>query len=159
MTTEIRRLRDALGCFTTGVCVVTAATDTGVIGLTINSFASVSLDPPLVLWSLDRASDRAEAFHIVDRFAINVLSSEMQEISSALAKKGAHAVPPEALDPGPHEVPILHGALAQFICTVENRHDGGDHVIFVGRVTEFRQNDGAGPLIYYRGKYRSLAEV
>ena len=98
MTTDIRKLRDALGCFTTGVCVVTAMTDTGPIGLTINSFASVSLDPPLVLWSLDRASDRAEAFHIVDRFAINVLSEEMQAISARLAKKGAHAVPAEALD-------------------------------------------------------------
>ena len=159
MTTDVRKLRDALGCFTTGVCVVTAMTDTGPIGLTINSFASVSLDPPLVLWSLDRASDRAEAFHIVDRFAINVLSEEMQAISASLAKKGAHSVPVEALDPGPHEVPILHGALAQFICSVETRHDGGDHVIFVGRVTEFRHADGPKPLIYYRGKYRSLAEV
>lgn len=152
--------RTALGMFATGVTIVTARTESGeLIGLTANSFNSVSLDPPLVLWSLDRASDRAEAFHIVDRFAINVLTEEMQAISSALAKKGAHAVPVEALDPGPHEVPILHGALAQFICNVEARHDGGDHVIFVGRVTEFRHADDVKPLIYYRGKYRSLAEV
>jgi flavin reductase (DIM6/NTAB) family NADH-FMN oxidoreductase RutF len=138
---------------------VTAATETGPIGLTINSFASVSLDPPLILWSLDRASDRAEAFHIVDRFAINILSEEMQDLSARLAKKGAHAVPAEALDPGPGEVPVLHGALAQFICTVENRHDGGDHVIFVGRVVQFRHVNELNPLIYYRGKYRSLAEL
>lgn len=159
MTDEKRKLRNALGCFTTGVCVVTAATEAGPIGLTINSFASVSLDPPLVLWSLDRASDRAEAFHVADRFAINVLTEDMRDLSARLAQKGAYAVPDDALDPGPGDVPVLHGALAQFVCTIEARHEGGDHVIFVGRVVQFAHAEAGRPLVYYRGQYRSLAEL
>ncbi len=159
MSIDGRQLRNALGHFATGVCVVTAATETGPIGLTINSFASVSLDPPLILWSLDRASDRAEAFHIVDRFAVNVLPAEMQELSSRLAKKGAHAVPEEALENEAHGVPVISGALARFVCRVETRHDGGDHVIMVGRVEEFTHAHEGRPLLFYRGAYRSLAEI
>ncbi len=159
MTLDAREFRNALGCFTTGVCVITAATPTGPIGLTINSFASVSLDPPLILWSLDRKSDRADALQIVDYFAVNILTEAMQETSQILAKKGAHAVPLHMLDPGPHAVPLLHGALAQFICAVETRHDAGDHIIFIGRVERFQHMDEGNPLIYYRGQYRSLAEA
>ena len=159
MTDETRRLRNALGCFTTGVCVVTAATERGPVGLTINSFASVSLEPPLVLWSLDRASDRADVFQSVERFAINVLSEDMRELSSKLARKGAYGVPEEALDGQAGDVPVLDGTLARFVCTVEARHDGGDHVIVVGRVVSFAYAERGHPLIYYRGHYRALAEV
>ena len=158
-TDQLRLFRNALGCFATGVCVITAKTDNGVVGLTVNSFASVSLDPPLVLWSLDRASDRAEAFHIADYFAVNVLGEEQKELSATLAKKGAHAVPDDLLDPGPHHVPIIHGALAQFICSVEARYDGGDHVIFIGRVQQFHHRDDGTPLVYYRGGYKSLGDA
>lgn len=159
MTIDARHFRNALGHFATGVCVVTAATDDGPVGLTINSFASVSLDPPLVLWSLDRASDRAEAFHIVDRFAINVLPQELQYLSTQLAKKGAHAVPADALEEVSHGVPVISGALARFVCRVETRYDAGDHVIFIGRVDEFTHAHEGRPLIYYRGAYRALADV
>ncbi len=158
MSIDGRQFRNALGHFATGVCVVTAATDGGPVGLTINSFASVSLDPPLVLWSLDRASDRAEAFHIVDRFAINVLPEELRELSVQLAKKGAHAVPDDALEPEEHGIPVLSGALARFVCTVEARYDGGDHVIMVGRVDSFTHVHEGRPLLYYRGAYRTLAD-
>lgn len=158
MSIDQRQFRNALGCFATGVCIVTADTETGPIGLTINSFASVSLDPPLILWSLDRASDRAAAFHVCDRFAVNVLRDDMKEISSHLAKKGIHAVPEHALSEGPEGVPVIHDALAQFVCVVENRFDGGDHVIFVGRVNHFHSGEGS-PLLYYRGGYRALAGV
>jgi len=158
MSIDGRQLRNALGHFATGVCVVTAATESGPIGLTVNSFASVSLDPPLVLWSLDRASDRAEAFHIVDRFAINVLPEGMKDLSKRLAAKGAHAVPGDVLENEPHGVPVIAGALARFVCRVETRHDGGDHVIMVGRVEEFTHAHEGSPLVYYRGAYRTLAE-
>lgn len=158
MSIDGRQLRNALGHFATGVCVVTAATDNGPIGLTINSFASVSLDPPLVLWSLDRASDRAEAFHIAERFAINVLPEELKDLSSRLAKKGAHAIPEELLEREPHGIPVIAGALARFVCKVAQRHDGGDHVIFVGLVEEFTHAHEGRPLLFYRGAYRSLAD-
>lgn len=159
MSNEERLFRNALGCFGTGVCVVTAATSSGPIGLTINSFASVSLDPPLILWSLDRASDRMEAFQIVDQFAVNILKDSQKELASRLAKKGAHAVPEDSLDPGPYDVPIIHDALAHFICKVEARHDGGDHVIFIGRVEKFHYEDQGRPLLYYRGGFRTLEEA
>lgn len=159
MTDETRQFRNALGCFATGVCVITAHTETGPIGLTVNSFASVSLDPPLILWSLDRASDRMEAFHIVDRFAVNVLAEEHQELSARLARKGAHAIPEDVLDPAPGDVPVIHGAMAQFVCSVEARHDGGDHVIFVGRVLRFHARERGTPLLYYRGNYRTLEDL
>jgi flavin reductase (DIM6/NTAB) family NADH-FMN oxidoreductase RutF len=159
MSIDGRQLRNALGHFATGVCIVTASTESGPIGLTINSFASVSLDPPLVLWSLDRASDRAEAFHIAEQFAINVLPEEMKDLSNRLAQKGAHAIPDELLEKEPHGVPVISGALARFVCRVETRHDGGDHVIFIGRVEEFTHVHEGRPLLYYRGAYRSLADV
>lgn len=158
MSSDIRLFRNALGCFGTGVCVVTAQTPSGPIGLTINSFASVSLDPQLILWSLDRASDRMEAFHIVDQFAVNVLMEKHKDLAARLAKKGAHAIPEDALDPGPHHVPIIHGALAHFICKVQSRHDGGDHVIFIGRVETFHYEEKGQPLLYYRGGFRTLED-
>lgn len=120
---------------------------------------TVRLDPPLILWSLDRASDRAAAFHVCDRFAVNVLRDDMKEISSHLSKKGIHAVPEHALAEGPESVPVIRDALAQFVCVVENRFDGGDHVIFVGRVKHFHAATQGAPLLYYRGGYRALAEV
>lgn len=159
MSIDGRQLRNALGHFATGVCVVTAATESGPIGLTINSFASVSLDPPLILWSLDRASDRAEAFHIAERFAINVLPAEMRDLATQLAQKGAHAISPDLLEDEPHGIPVISGALARFVCKVEQRHDGGDHVIFVGLVEEFTHAHEGRPLLYYRGAYRALAEM
>ncbi len=159
MTIDGRQLRNALGHFATGVCVVTAATETGPIGLTINSFASVSLNPPLVLWSLDRASDRAEAFHIAERFAINVLPEELKDLASSLAKKGAHAIPEGMLENEPHGIPVISGALARFVCKVEQRYDGGDHVIFVGLVEEFTHVHEGRPLLFHRGAFRSLADL
>lgn len=155
-TVDSRHFRNALGCFGTGVCVITANTARGPVGLTVNSFASVSLDPPLILWSLDRASDRSEAFHVCDRFAVNVLRDEHRDLATMLAKKGAHDVPPEALEEGPAGVPVVKHALAQFVCRVDQRHDGGDHVIFIGHVEHFGHMEEGRPLIYYRGKYRSL---
>lgn len=159
MSVDHRVFRNALGCFGTGVCIITADTDTGPIGLTVNSFASVSLDPPLILWSLDRASDRLEAFHIVDRFAVNVLGTGQQELATRLAQKGAHAVPEAALGSRPHGVPVIRDAIAHFVCRVEMRQDGGDHIIFIGRVEYFEHTEDGRPLLYYRGRYRDLAEV
>ncbi|MFT3808670.1 MAG: flavin reductase family protein [Micropepsaceae bacterium] len=80
-------------------------------------------------------------------------------LSTQLAKKGAHAVPEEALENEAHGVPVISGALARFVCRVETRHDGGDHVIFVGRVEEFTHAHEGRPLLYYRGAYRALADI
>ncbi len=159
MSFNSRAFRDALGQFATGVAVVTARTPTGeTVGLTINSFASVSLDPPLVLWSLDRTSDRFAAFMQVDHFGVNVLSDECLTLSQRLSRKGERSLHDEPLRPGAHDLPLLERALAHFECRVEARHEAGDHVIFVGRVLSFAHNERRRPLLYYRGRYRALSE-
>lgn len=159
MSLDSRALRDALGQFATGVAVVTARTPAGeTVGLTINSFASVSLDPPLILWSLDRSSDRFEAFMQADQFAVNVLSDECLTLSQRLSRKGERHLHGEPLRAGAHDLPLIERALAHFECRVEARHEGGDHVIFVGRVLSFSHNDRRRPLLYYRGRYRALSD-
>ena len=155
-----RRFRDALGHFATGVAIVTARGSHGApLGLTVNSFASVSLDPPLVLWSLDRASDRFQAFMRVEHFAVNILGAAHRALSQRLSRKGEGSLEGEPLRDGAHGVPMLAGAIANFECRVEHRHDGGDHVIFVGRVLDFAHKAHGNPLVYYRGRYRALDEA
>jgi flavin reductase (DIM6/NTAB) family NADH-FMN oxidoreductase RutF len=160
MTHDARQLRNALGSFTTGVCVVTTiGRDGGPIGLTINSFASVSLDPPLILWSLDRSSDTVQVFSEATHFCINVLSDEAIGLSTRLSVKANHGLNDEVGGVGIGGVPILRSSLAHFECEVTARHDGGDHIIFVGRVVRFSYDDEGEPLVYYRGRYRGLAPL
>ena len=162
MTIDPRQFRNALGCFATGVTVVTAqAAGRPAIGITANSFSSVSLDPPLVLWCLDKKSDTFPVFEAASLFAINILREADQEISSRLARRGQHELNGLPLKTGKTGLPLLEDALALFECEVESRHDAGDHIILVGRVVAFDYvvNGGAasgGPLIYYRGDYRSV---
>ena len=152
-----REFRNALGCFATGVAVVTTAAAAGPIGLTVNSFASVSLNPPLILWSLDEASECKGAFLKATHFCINVLKDDAKELAQRLARKGDHAIDGDIAGHGAGGVPILIHALAHFECAVEARHAGGDHTIFVGRVLKHVHAEHGHPLVYYRGRYRSLA--
>jgi flavin reductase (DIM6/NTAB) family NADH-FMN oxidoreductase RutF len=156
MLDQTREFRQALGCFATGVCVVTAPSAEGPIGLTINSFASVSLDPMLVLWSLDRNSDRFSGFADTKHFTISVLADDLKALSQRLSKKGEHSLDGVDLDPMPAGAPAIAHAMAWFECAAETRHNGGDHVIFVGRVLSFGRRDRGHPLLYYRGRYREL---
>ena len=158
MSEQSRRFRDALGHFATGVAIVTARGGDGrPLGLTVNSFASVSLDPPLVLWSLDRTSDRFTAFMQTSHFGVNVLGDTNRTLSQRLSRKGELGLEGEKLRDGVY-VPLLDDAIANFECGVEQRHDGGDHVIFVGRVLDFTHKAHGHPLLYYRGRYRVLGE-
>ncbi|MDZ4741351.1 MAG: flavin reductase family protein [Alphaproteobacteria bacterium] len=158
MTLNFRGFRDALGHFATGVAVISVRGDAGEpVGLTINSFASVSLEPPLILWSLDRSSDRFAVFMKAEHFAVNVLGSAERNLSQRLSRKGAFDLSGEALRDGVHSVPILRNAIATFECRREHRHDGGDHVIFVGRVLDYGNSTSSDPLIFYRGGYRELS--
>lgn len=158
MSQDSRAFRSALGHFATGVCVVTTVGPDGEeVGVTVNSFASVSLDPPLVLWSLDRASDRFPIFMAADHFIVNVLDGAAQHLSHRLSRKGERSIATELCARGLTELPILKDALAHFECKVEARHEGGDHVIFVGRVVSFDHKKDGDPLLYYRGRYRALS--
>lgn len=157
MTDRKRAFRDALGWFTTGVAVITAQADNEPpIGITVNSFSSVSLDPPLVLWCLDKGSDTFETFERADHFAVNVLHRGHQDLSNRLAKKGDHALEGLEVAVGDSGCPRLSDILAHFECKIVARHDAGDHVIFVGEVLDFSAAEEGEPLLYHRGRYHEL---
>ena len=150
-----RRFRDALGAFATGVTVVTAAGPEGPVGITANSFASLSLDPPLVLWSPARASRRFAALVAAGHFAIHVLGADQRDLGAHFARQG------EDFDlPGTRVnaqgVPVLDGCLAVFECRRHALHEGGDHALVIGEVLRARHRPGA-PLVFQGGRYGGFA--
>jgi flavin reductase (DIM6/NTAB) family NADH-FMN oxidoreductase RutF len=157
MSFDGRELRNALGRFATGVCVVTAMSDTKqALGMTANSFSSVSLDPPLVLWSLQNNSDVYSTFSRPRHFAINILSTEQQALSNQYAKKGQHELDPAHYRLGKYGAPVIRHALVTFECELHATHDGGDHLIIVGRITDMSQRPSGEPLLFYCGRYQEL---
>jgi flavin reductase (DIM6/NTAB) family NADH-FMN oxidoreductase RutF/pimeloyl-ACP methyl ester carboxylesterase len=155
---EPRVLRDALGCFGTGVTIITTVDPAGEpIGLTANSFTSVSLDPPLILFSLARQSANLSTFTQAERFAVNVLHIGQQPLANRFAQRGGPRF--EGVDwsiMSEKGSPILGGALASFDCLTHAVHEGGDHLIFIGRVHHAWFEPHRDPLFYFRGKYRRL---
>lgn len=155
---EPRLLRDALGCFGTGVTIVTTlGADGDPIGLTANSFTSVSLDPPLILFCLARSSANVERFRAAGRFAINVLHIGQQPLSNRFARRDGSRF--EGLDWTLHQEggsPILPGSLASFDCRTHAVHEGGDHLIFVGEVQHAYFEPHRDPLLFFHGKYRRI---
>jgi flavin reductase (DIM6/NTAB) family NADH-FMN oxidoreductase RutF len=152
---DSRAFRDALGRFTTGVTVITCGTPTGPLGITANSFASLSLTPPLVLWSPAKSSSRYPFFMAADHFAIHVLGREQEELCRAFARSGDAF---DGLDWAMSEdgAPLIDGCLSRFECKLAATHDGGDHSILVGRVTRVTTRAGA-PLLFHGGQYGGLA--
>jgi flavin reductase (DIM6/NTAB) family NADH-FMN oxidoreductase RutF len=159
MTFDLRAFRTALGSFPTGVAVVTATSGSAPIGITVNSFTSVSLEPPLVLWCIDCKSDRYHIFTEADGYTISVLGTGHEHVSSRLAKQGAHKLDGIELRPTQLGPPALADALAVFECSREAVHEGGDHAILVGRVLRFHRQDAGPPLVFFKGKYGGLAEA
>jgi len=150
-----RDFRSALGCFPTGVCLVTTlGPDDRAEGLTINSFSSVSLDPPMVLWSLARAAASAPVFRDAEYFAVNVLASGDAELSSHFAKPNPDkfAAFSKRFLKGIQGIPLLQGAAAIFECHSRHRYYGGDHIILIGNVERYTHSD-LPPLVFARGKY------
>lgn len=152
-------LRNALGQYATGVAVVTTLDREGrPTGLTVNSFASVSLDPPLVLWSLALTSACVPAFDACGHFAISVLTVDQVALSNRFATNGIDKFEGVEWAPGLGGVPIIAGAGAVFECVAEARHAGGDHTIFIGRVERFSHGESQ-PLIFHAGRYCARAEL
>lgn len=146
--------RAALGMFATGVTIVTARTASGqLVGLTANSFNSVSLAPPLVLWSLSRAAGSMSAFQAGSHYAINILGADQQDLARQFAAQGIDRFAGVQFDAGSTGAPLLHGAVATFECFNRSRYDEGDHVIFVGEVERCAHQAGASPLLYHGGKF------
>ncbi|HIG21872.1 MAG TPA: alpha/beta fold hydrolase [Henriciella marina] len=154
---DARTLRDALGCFATGVTVVTTMSTEGKpVGLTANSFTSVSLDPPLLLVCIAKSSSSLEALQTSERFAVNVLHIGQQPVSNTFAMPGEDRFSQTPWQEGQYGSPLISGALANFECIKFDLHDGGDHVILIGKVERAKYEPRRDPLLYFKGKYRRL---
>ena len=146
--------RAALGMFATGVTIVTArAPDASLVGLTANSFNSVSLTPPLVLWSLSRSAGSMPAFEAGSHYAINILAAGQHLLAERFASKLVDRFQGVAFSEGAGGAPILEGSAAVFECFNRSRYEEGDHVIFVGEVERCSWTAGAQPLIFHGGRY------
>ncbi|MFN4192274.1 MAG: flavin reductase family protein [Tabrizicola sp.] len=150
-----RLFRDALGCFATGVTVVTIRGPQGPMGFTANSFASLSLDPALVLWSPAKASQRYPHFAAARHYAIHVLGQDQADLPARFSRggQGFEGLPWQTNREG---VPILPGALARFDCAQHATHDGGDHLIIVGQVLRLALEEGE-PLVFAKGRFGGFA--
>ena len=154
---DSRTLRDALGCFATGVTVVTCLDGDGKpVGLTANSFTSVSLDPPLLLVCIAKAAASASAMIGASHFAVNVLQTGQQPASIRFSTRHEDRFGPNDWSPGESGAPVLEKSLGVFECEVHVVHDGGDHHLLVGRVVKARFDGSLDPLLYFRGSYRRL---
>src|SRR5580700_8162952 len=148
-----RDFRNALGTYATGVTIITAVgADGKPYGLTCNSFASVSLNPPLVLWSLGMFSQALTVFRNASHFAVNVLGVSQQALASRFAKSSDNKFNGVDWTPGLGGAPLLADSVANFQCRVANRYYGGDHVIFLGAVESYAYNRKE-PLLFARGGY------
>ncbi len=150
------RLRRALGRFATGVTVITTtAPDGGPLGFTANSFNSVSLDPPLILWSLSRSSARLSAYRGADAYAVNILTAEQEHLARQFAAAVENRFAGVDWAPGLGGAPVLAGALAVFECAHEAVYPAGDHELFIGRVERVTQVEGK-PLTYFGGGFGTV---
>jgi len=149
--------RAALGTFTTGVTIITTRSADGApVGITANSFNSVSLNPPLVLWSLAKTARSLPVFEEGLHWNVHVLSADQEALSGSFATQGSDKFAGLALDPGISSAPLLPGCTARFQCRTAFRYDGGDHVIFVGEVLAYDRSE-LPPLVYQAGQYAIAA--
>lgn len=156
---DVAAFRNALGRFATGITVVTAAAPDGTpVGLTVNSFNSLSLEPPLVLWSLGNQSAYRTVFEQASHYAIHILTADQEELSQRFAMRQEDRFAGLDWQPGPGGAPLLSGCCATFEVANEIRHPGGDHLLFIGQVERFSHDPAAVPLLYFGGAYRRLAD-
>jgi flavin reductase (DIM6/NTAB) family NADH-FMN oxidoreductase RutF len=147
---DTRQFRNALGRFASGVTIVTAVQDGQTHGMTANAFVSVSLDPPLVLVSLDNRSNMHRILPTVSRYGISVLTQEQEPISNHFAGRKVEGLHPTFFTL--NGVPLLEGAVAHFVVEVVDAHPAGDHTLYIGRVEHFESRDDK-PLLFYAGRY------
>ena len=153
---EMKKFRQCLGNFATGVTVVTCTDDNGKpYGITANSFSSVSLEPRLILWNVATVSNSLQAFLDAEYFAINILARDQQELSTHFAKSDHTLFDTIEIDRSAENVPVIPGTLACFECRTHQIHDCGDHYIIIGEVVRFETTD-AEPLLFFGGKYAAI---
>jgi 3-hydroxy-9,10-secoandrosta-1,3,5(10)-triene-9,17-dione monooxygenase reductase component len=155
---DLKDFRRALGTFVTGVTVITTRRPNGELaGLTANSFSSVSLSPPLVLWSLSLFAPSLPAFRESPHFSINILAADQMHLSQKFSRSAQNKFDGVAIRDGVGGVPLIEGAAASFTCRNEFRYYGGDHVIFLGAVLEYEYSDRP-PLVFARGRYVDIQD-
>ena len=156
---DLRGFRNALGRFPTGVAIITARDPQGNLhGLTVNSFTSASLDPPLILWTLRNASSVMPVFREVDEFVVNLLAEEHLQEGQLFAVSGPRNFHPDKWQVSESHSPTLHGAVATFKCRTVSRVPAGDHVVFLGAVLSFSYSSSS-PLLFHAGKFFESDEL
>jgi flavin reductase (DIM6/NTAB) family NADH-FMN oxidoreductase RutF len=155
-TVEPRLLRDVLGHFASGVTVVTADTDTGPIGFTCQSFSSLSLDPPLVVFAPARTSRTWPRLRDIGRFCVNVLAEDQPDLSARFARSGTDRFAGVGWRRSRHGSPVLDGVVAWIDCRLWAEYDGGDHTLVAARVLDLGADPGRRPLLFHRGAYGLL---
>ena len=155
---DLRVYRQALGCFATGVAVVTALSEDRPVGMTINSLASVSLRPPLILWSIDEQATHYEAFSGSDYFAVHILSAAQRSLSDFFSAKMVDKFANRHDERDAQGLPLLEDCVARFECALEATHRAGDHNIILGRVLRYQSNPTQAPLLFAGGRHHQLGE-
>lgn len=151
-----KTLRNILGQYATGVTIITTRGQDGRnIGMTANSFSSLSLDPPLILWSLSKTAPSLPEFNAAKYFAIHMLAQEHHQLSNHFARGAADKFSGVAHTDSEEGIPLLDNALVTLVCENHQQFDGGDHIIYIGKITRFHQREGA-PLVFHAGQYQSL---
>ncbi len=155
---DTRALRDALGQFATGVCVITTQSPAGEpLGMTANSFSSVSLAPPLISWCIGRDAWCFDAFAACGAFSVHVLAADQEHLSSLFAKRGANPFAKVSWENDARGVPLLLDCPVRFDCSPRERIDAGDHELVIADVTQFAAVSQP-PLLFHSGAYRTLAD-
>jgi flavin reductase (DIM6/NTAB) family NADH-FMN oxidoreductase RutF len=152
-----RVFRDVLGNFCTGVTVVTSLDDSGPLGFAAQSFHALSLDPPLVSLSPAKTSTTWPKIRETGRFCVNILSDAQQDVSQRFAVSGGNKFDDLEWALSDRELPLIPGSVAHVECSIESEHEGGDHVIVIGRVLNLAFEVDSSPLVFYRGRYHNLA--
>jgi 3-hydroxy-9,10-secoandrosta-1,3,5(10)-triene-9,17-dione monooxygenase reductase component len=157
MTPDEASFRTVLGHFATGVTIITAMDGDEPVGVSANSFTSVSLDPPLVLFCAAKASTTWPRIEAAGKFTVNILNEHQEDVCRVFATKGADRFSRIGWRSSANGQPILHDSLAYIDCEMQEQHDAGDHIIVVGRVQELGVLSEEGPLLFYRGGYGKFA--
>lgn len=159
MSFDLRTFRDTLGLFVTGVTVITTRDEHGQpVGITANSFNSVSLDPPLILWSVGVNALSQKAFANAEAFAVHILREDQADLSNRFAKSGIDKFAGLPIETGLHDVPLLPDCAARMECLPFAQHPAGDHTLFIAEVKRLASDPDAMPLVYHGGRYAELAD-
>jgi flavin reductase (DIM6/NTAB) family NADH-FMN oxidoreductase RutF len=156
---DLRSFRRALGHFPTGVCIVTTQVDAVLVGMTISSFNSLSLEPSLVLFSIDRKAASLSLLRKADGYAINMLAENQRDLSDRFARSGSNKWEGTTYTSGLFGAPVLPGVAAVLECAAWAIHAGGDHVLFIAEVKRFRTSADRRPLVFSKGRYAKLHET